>query len=209
MKKQGFTLLILTMLLLSSCSTKAQKNGSEQAVLDNIATRVSVRSYLDKPVEETKIEQLLRAGMAAPSAMNKQPWHFVVVTDKQQLAALAKANPYAGMAVIDSCVVERDTLKVYFCLNDLVFLYDSVTLCHAFEYRAKTNYKHNFSLVLPLCGNVPFEGNVVMLQSFCFQYFFKRIKKNKFQFIECQSVDMKMEDAVKLGLRIEYTSIRH
>ena len=98
MKKQGFTVLILTMLLLSSCSTKAQKIGSEQAVLDNIATRVSVRSYLDKPVEEGKIEQLLRAGMAAPSAMNKQPWHFVVVTDKQQLAALAKANPYAGMA---------------------------------------------------------------------------------------------------------------
>ena len=58
--------------------------------MDNIATRVSVRSYLDKPVEEGKIEQLLRAGMAAPSAMNKQPWHFVVVTDKQQLAALAK-----------------------------------------------------------------------------------------------------------------------
>ena len=98
MKKQGFTVLILTMLLLSSCSTKAQKNGSEQAVLNNIASRVSVRSYLDKPVEDAKIEQLLRAGMAAPSAMNKQPWHFVVVTDKQQLAALAKANPYAGMA---------------------------------------------------------------------------------------------------------------
>ena len=98
MKKQGFTLLILTMLLFLSCTSKAQKNGSEQAVLDNIATRVSVRSYLGKPVEEAKIEQLLRAGMAAPSAMNKQPWHFVVVTDKQQLAALAKANPYAGMA---------------------------------------------------------------------------------------------------------------
>lgn len=97
MKKQGFTLLILTMLLSASFSSKAQ-NNMEQAVLDNIATRVSVRSYLDKPVEETKIEQLLRAGMAAPSAMNKQPWHFVVVTDKQQLAALAKANPYAGMA---------------------------------------------------------------------------------------------------------------
>lgn len=97
MKKQGFTLLILTMLLFLSCTSKAQKNGSEQAVLDNIATRVSVRSYLDKPVEEAKIEQLLRAGMAAPSAVNKQPWHFVVVTDKQQLAALAKANPYAGM----------------------------------------------------------------------------------------------------------------
>ena len=110
--------------------------------------------------------------------------------------------------VIDSCVVESDTLKVYFCLNDLVFLYDSVTQCHAFEYRAMANYKHNFSLVLPLCGDVPFEGNVVMLQSFCNQYFFKRIKKSKFQLIEWQYVDMEMEDALKLGLRIEYTSIR-
>lgn len=98
MRKHRINLLIIIMLLLSSCSTKAQKNGSEKAVLDNIATRVSVRSYLDKPVEEVKIEQLLRAGMAAPSAVNKQPWHFVVVTDKEQLKALAKTNPYAGMA---------------------------------------------------------------------------------------------------------------
>ena len=98
MRKHRINLLIIIMLLLSSCSTKAQKNGLGQTVLDNIATRVSVRSYLDKPVEEVKIEQLLRAGMAAPSAVNKQPWHFVVVTDKEQLKALAKTNPYAGMA---------------------------------------------------------------------------------------------------------------
>ncbi len=98
MRKHRINLLIIIMLLLSSCSTKAQKNGLGQTVLDNIATRVSVRSYLDKPVEEVKIEQLLRAGMAAPSAVNKQPWHFVVVTDKEQLKALAKTNPYASMA---------------------------------------------------------------------------------------------------------------
>lgn len=98
MRKHRINLLIIIMLLLSSCSTKAQKNDLGQTVLDNIATRVSVRSYLDKPVEEVKIEQLLRAGMAAPSAVNKQPWHFVVVTDKEQLKALAKTNPYAGMA---------------------------------------------------------------------------------------------------------------
>ena len=67
-------------------------------MLENIATRVSVRAYLDKAVEDVKIEKLLRAGMAAPSAVNKQPWHFVVVTDKQQLEALAEANPNAGMA---------------------------------------------------------------------------------------------------------------
>ncbi len=98
MKKHGMAIFVLTLVLASACSSKAQNNNVEKAVLDNIATRVSVRSYLDKPVEEAKIEQLLRAGMAAPSAVNKQPWHFVVVTDKEQLKALAKTNPYAGMA---------------------------------------------------------------------------------------------------------------
>ena len=70
----------------------------KNAALENIATRTSVRSYLHKPVDAAQIEQLLRAGMAAPSAVNKQPWHFVVVTDRAQLKELAKANPYAGMA---------------------------------------------------------------------------------------------------------------
>lgn len=78
---------------------EAQKSDSyKNAALENIATRTSVRSYLHKPVEAAQIEQLLRAGMAAPSAVNKQPWHFVVVTDRAQLKELAKANPYAGMA---------------------------------------------------------------------------------------------------------------
>ena len=36
--------------------------------------------------------------MAAPTAMNKQPWHFVVITDKGQLQKLSEANPYAAMA---------------------------------------------------------------------------------------------------------------
>lgn len=76
----------------------AQKSkGQNNMALENIATRVSVRSYLDKPVEAAQVEQLLRAGMAAPSAVNRQPWHFVVVTDKAQLKALSKANPYADM----------------------------------------------------------------------------------------------------------------
>ena len=84
--------------LTTSVSVEAQNSDSyKNAALENIATRVSVRSYLDKPVDAATIEQLLRAGMAAPTAVNKQPWHFVVVTDKEQLAALSKANPYAGM----------------------------------------------------------------------------------------------------------------
>lgn len=40
---------------------------------------------------------MLRAAMAAPTAMNKQPWHFVVVDQRNVLDALAGANPYAKM----------------------------------------------------------------------------------------------------------------
>ena len=50
--------------------------------MDAIFTRTSVRSYEDKPVEAEKIQKILRAAMAAPSAMNQQPWEFYVVTNK-------------------------------------------------------------------------------------------------------------------------------
>lgn len=75
-----------------------QEQDSSEVVINNILQRTSVRSYEDRPVEKEKIEKLLRAGMAAPTAVNKQPWHFIVVTDKDQLQKLAEANPNAGMA---------------------------------------------------------------------------------------------------------------
>lgn len=79
-------------------SADAQQSvNAEQAVLDNIATRTSVRDYKARPVEKEKIEKMLRAAMAAPTAMNKQPWHFVVVDQRNVLDALAGANPYAKM----------------------------------------------------------------------------------------------------------------
>lgn len=79
-------------------SADAQQSvNAEQAVLDNIATRTSVRDYEARPVEKEKVEKMLRAAMAAPTAMNKQPWHFVVVDQRNVLDALAGANPYAKM----------------------------------------------------------------------------------------------------------------
>ena len=74
-------LLIIAIIMTTSCTSNQKSDSKETVVLENIATRVSVRSYLDKPVDDATIEKLLRAGMAAPSAVNKQPWHFVVVTD--------------------------------------------------------------------------------------------------------------------------------
>ncbi len=85
-------------LAVSTYSGKENKDNSADAVYSNILTRASVRSYQAKPVEDEKIEKLLRAGMAAPSAVNRQPWHFVVVRNKATLAAIAEATPNAKMA---------------------------------------------------------------------------------------------------------------
>ena len=97
-------LIAVALLVTSALTATAQNNnrqlsnGMEEIVLDNILARTSIRSYQDRPVEQDKIEKLLRAGMAAPSAVDKRPWHFIVVTDKQVLNGLAQANPNAGMA---------------------------------------------------------------------------------------------------------------
>ena len=53
--------------------------------MNEIFTRVSTRKFEDRPVEQEKITQLLRAAMQAPSAGNQQPWEFYVVTDKDKI----------------------------------------------------------------------------------------------------------------------------
>ena len=68
-----------------------------KAVLENIASRRSVRSYEDRAVPAGMVELLLRAAMAAPSAKNRQPWEFVVVDDRATLDALAGRLRYAKM----------------------------------------------------------------------------------------------------------------
>ena len=60
-------------------------------------TRTSIRQYTDQAISADTIETLLRAGMAAPTAVNKQPWHFVAITSKDKLKELAATNPNASM----------------------------------------------------------------------------------------------------------------
>jgi len=65
--------------------------------LDIIFARRSIRRYTGEPVTEAEITSLLEAGMAAPSASNRKPWHFCVITDKAALKVLAEAHPYGKM----------------------------------------------------------------------------------------------------------------
>ena len=64
--------------------------------MDSIFHRTSVRTFLEKPVEPEKIEKLMRAAMASPSAGNQQPWEFYIVENQAILERLAQCSPYAG-----------------------------------------------------------------------------------------------------------------
>ena len=65
--------------------------------LSMIFSRRSIRSYTGQAISQVDIQSLLEAGMAAPSASNRKPWHFVVVTDKAKLTALAELHPHGKM----------------------------------------------------------------------------------------------------------------
>ena len=73
------------------------KSLDKNIIYDNIISRTSVRSYTDQPIEEEKINLLLHAAMSAPSACNKQPWHFVVINDHKILNKIPSFSPYASM----------------------------------------------------------------------------------------------------------------
>lgn len=79
--------------------------------MNAIFHRVSVRKYQNKPVEKDKIEMMLRAAMAAPSACNQQPWEYYVVTNKEKIQELSQTSPY-------SCCAANAPLVFIACYRD-------------------------------------------------------------------------------------------
>lgn len=86
--------LALAAVLFAACA-KQETNSMENQAIDNIMTRVSVREFTGEKISAEQIDTLLRAAMAAPSAINKQPWAFIVVTDENLIAQLGEALPYS------------------------------------------------------------------------------------------------------------------
>jgi nitroreductase len=66
--------------------------------IEAIMTRRSIRKYTDEEVTNDQVEVILRAAMAAPSAVNKQPWHFLVIRDREKLDSIKSFHPFAWMA---------------------------------------------------------------------------------------------------------------
>jgi len=72
-------------------------------VFDAIRTRRSIRKYLNKPIEQEKLSKILEAARLSPSAANRQPWKFIVVTDpkvKEELRAAYDRDWFVSAPVI-------------------------------------------------------------------------------------------------------------
>jgi nitroreductase len=85
--------------------------------LEAIHTRKSVRKFLDKKIPDDVIRKILEAAIRAPSAGNRQPWRFLVVTDRDKIK---KFDPYDHQpwvenapAVIVACANPHDTWEKY------------------------------------------------------------------------------------------------
>lgn len=89
-------ILMLIIMLNRKKDTTMDDKGNN--TLEIIHQRKSVRNYTDKEVSKEQLEQLVKAGMAAPTAVNKQPWAFIVINDKATLNELGDKLPYAKMA---------------------------------------------------------------------------------------------------------------
>ncbi len=65
--------------------------------IDLLFARRSVRRYTNEVVGDADIKQILQAAMAAPSARDLKPWHFIVIKEREMLDRIAAVHPYAGM----------------------------------------------------------------------------------------------------------------
>jgi len=85
-------------------------------VFEVIEKRFSCRAYLDKPIEQEKLDKIFEAAREAPSAKNLQDWRFIVVTDKNRKQKVADCTNQAkafgqAAALIAACSVCKDTMR--------------------------------------------------------------------------------------------------
>src|SRR5262245_36411296 len=83
-------------------------------VYECIRTRRTVREFKPDPVPDAIVHKILRAGRWAPSSSNTQPWHFVVVRERQTIAAIgriATQGPFIGRAPLAIAIVMENARR--------------------------------------------------------------------------------------------------
>ena len=101
--------------IIGAVSVSCAENGKEacekitkdegQIVIENIMTRKSIREFTDRAIAKDTLETILKAGMAAPSAMDKRPWAFVVIDEREVLDSLNAVHPFANLKTATAAIV--------------------------------------------------------------------------------------------------------
>ncbi|MBP3785627.1 MAG: nitroreductase family protein [Bacteroidaceae bacterium] len=100
MNKYKLVSLVLAIALIASLARLVMSLSNEiptpsEAVVQNILSRKSVRSYTDRPVPRTMLDSLVRLGMAAPTGIDARPWQFIIFDDTASIRSLHTALPRA------------------------------------------------------------------------------------------------------------------
>ena len=105
--------------------------------LEALLTRRSVRAYTDEPVSDDQVLKILAAGMQAPSAGNQQPWHFVVLRQREHLDDLAGVLPFgkmlgqAPLGIVVCADVGREQHAGYWVQDCAAATQNILLTCHA------------------------------------------------------------------------------
>ena len=100
---QIITIVLAAIIMVFSISSlferpakQVEQIPTEQVVINSIMTRNSVRKYTDQIITPTQVETILKAGMAAPTAGNRQPWEFYVVRNTNIIKQMTKVTKFAA-----------------------------------------------------------------------------------------------------------------
>ena len=106
--------------------------------LQTISARRSIRKYEAAPIPDDQMRQILEAGRQAPSAANRQPWHFVVVQDEEQKRRVADAcNGQMWMADAAAIIVAVGLPQVsakWYRVDVTIALQNMVLAAHSLDY---------------------------------------------------------------------------
>lgn len=107
--------------------------------MDSIFHRRSIRQHTDEPVSDEQVQEILKAGMAAPSAVNGRPWEFYVVRNEEMKKKLAEVSPYARSAALAPVVIvpvyhtdctapEYAQIDMGICIENMMLMADELGL---------------------------------------------------------------------------------
>lgn len=161
--------LLLFAVALAACTGGGDKSAKTPTDIayENIMTRTSIRQFTDRSVSRGAVDSLLHAAMAAPTAANKQPWHFMVIDRREMLDSIAAQAPgwapvgRAQLAILVCGNLDRtlDGEGAGFWVQDCAAVSENILLaahamglgavwCGAYPVKERTDFLNSY-LLLP------------------------------------------------------------